>query len=153
MFVCLQAIGACSDCERPLPLLGNIIHQGGLRPDTGEVCLYTLCFCLPVRDAYPFLCWNQLLNAKQFSNVTEPVCGVKEHTSHYCRRSKHTLPPRWLVCLSGRIDNSVFCPQRGWMEKSKRTDPPPPGTSPGAFSEIWKCVWSSADLVPTMMCL
>lgn len=26
MFVCLPAIGACSDCERPLPLLGNIIH-------------------------------------------------------------------------------------------------------------------------------
>lgn len=32
----------CSDCERPLPLLGNIIHQGGLQPDTGEDCLYTL---------------------------------------------------------------------------------------------------------------
>lgn len=76
MFVCLPAIGACSDCERPLPLLGNIIHQGDLRPDTGEDCLYTLPLSLS-KDAYPFLCWNQLLNAKQFSSVTELVSGAR----------------------------------------------------------------------------
>ncbi len=70
MFVCLPAIGACSDCERPRPLLGNIIHQGGLGPDTGEDCLSGLTLPLPLStDAYPFLCWNQLLNAKQFSSV------------------------------------------------------------------------------------
>lgn len=81
MFVCLPAIGACSDCERPLPLLGNIIHQGGRRPDAGEDCLYTLPLSLST-DAYPFLCWNQQLNAKQFSNVTEPMRRVMVHTFH-----------------------------------------------------------------------
>lgn len=67
MVVCLPAIAACSNCERPLPLLGNIIHQGGLQPDTGEDYLYTLSLSFSLsKDAYPFQWWNQLLNTKQF---------------------------------------------------------------------------------------
>lgn len=110
MFVCLAAIGACSDCERLCPLLGNIILQGGLHPDTGEDCLLRtlpLSFTLST-DAYPFLCWNQLLNAKQFSSVTEPVSGAISHTSHYCCHSKHKLSVSRPACLDSLIDNRLL---------------------------------------------
>lgn len=87
MFVCLPAIWTCSDCERPGPLLDNIIHQGGLRPDTGENCLYTRSLSIS-SDAYPLLCWKQLLNA---------------HTSHCCN-SKH----KGSACLNSLIDSCTF---------------------------------------------
>lgn len=116
MFVCLPAIGACSDCERPLPLLGNIIHQGDLRPDTGEDCLYTLPLPLS-KDAYPFLRWNQPLNAKQFSSVTELVCGA-----HIPLLLPYwTQTANWLACLNSLIGSCIFWYSQqmasGWMEE------------------------------------
>lgn len=54
MFVRFPAPGARSNCERPQPLLGNIIHQGGLKPDTGENCLHTLSINLWVQMQIPF---------------------------------------------------------------------------------------------------
>lgn len=98
MFVCLPAIGACSDCERPLPLLGNIIHQGGLRPDTGEDCLYTLSLFLSVQMHIPFCagisCWmlsnfQLLLNLCVGWECTHPLIVVILNTN--------SLLADWLV--------------------------------------------------------
>lgn len=108
MFVCLPAIGACSDCERPLPLLGNIIHQGGLRPDTGEDCLYTLSLSLAVPIHIPFCAGISCWMLSNFQVLLNLCVGWRVHTSHYCYDAKHKLSASWLPCLNSLIDSFIF---------------------------------------------
>ena len=89
MFVCPAGIRACSDCEKPLPLLGNIIHQGGLQLDTGEDCLYILFPCLSVQTSIP-LCAG--ISDRILSNlqILVNLCFDWEFTlSHYSCHSRH----------------------------------------------------------------
>lgn len=64
-FVFLPGTGACPDCERLLPLLGNIIHRGGrpsvrYRGNGGGGAVHTLR-----PDSLQSLYWKQSMNAKQ----------------------------------------------------------------------------------------
>lgn len=111
-FVCRPGAGACPDCERLLPLLGNIIHQGGRPSARYQGGARSLS---PDSHQSPY--WNQSMNAKRLHT------GLPEDAGGMLTLSAVT--PAGMRLSRGRVEN-----WRVWLPAKQQTQS-------GLTSALW----------------